>query len=115
MTLENVGTIAGSQTIKFNTNNPDKPITLIGGNNGAGKTTLLEMIQFVLYGARSPAHKKSGKGYRNYLKGLIHRNETEDPTTTRSSVEMIFEVTERNRPTQIIVRREINRETTTKI
>jgi DNA sulfur modification protein DndD len=115
MTLENVGTFAGSQTIKFNTNNPDKPITLIGGNNGAGKTTLLEMIQFVLYGARSPAHKKSGKGYRNYLKGLIHRNETEDPTTTRSSVEMIFEVTERNRPTQIIVRREINRETTTKI
>ena len=85
MTLENVGTFAGSQTIKFNTNNPDKPITLIGGNNGAGKTTLLEMIQFVLYGARSPAHKKSGKGYRNYLKGLIHRNETEDPTTTRSS------------------------------
>ena len=115
MTLENVGTFAGSQTIEFNTSNPDKPITLIGGNNGAGKTTLLEMIQFVLYGARSPAHKKSGKGYRSYLKGLIHRNETEDSTTTRSSVEMIFEVTERNRPTQILVRREINREKTTKI
>ncbi len=112
--LENVGTYSGRQTLSFNTDDPDKPITLIGGNNGAGKTTLIELIQFVLYGTRSPAHKRIGKNYRRYLKGLVHRTQPNTSTTDISSVEMTFEVKERNAPTQFIVRRNINRKSTTK-
>lgn len=74
LTLSNVGTFGGRQTLDLTPPDRNHPILLIGGLNGAGKTTLLEAIQLALYGPLMRTHARGKGSYERYLRGLVHRH-----------------------------------------
>jgi len=74
LTLHNVGTFAGQQTLDLTPPDRDHPVLLIGGLNGAGKTTVLEAIQLALYGPLLRTNARGKGSYERYLRGLVHRH-----------------------------------------
>nr|WP_241740228.1 DNA sulfur modification protein DndD [Microbacterium invictum] len=74
LTLQNVGTFAGKQTLDLTPPDRNHPVLLIGGLNGAGKTTVLEAIQLALYGPLLRTNARGKGSYERYLRGLVHRH-----------------------------------------
>lgn len=73
LVLHNVGVFLGRHRVRLTTD-PGRPVVLVGGMNGRGKTTLLDALQLALYGRRSPAVRKVGGSYDDYLASLIHHS-----------------------------------------
>lgn len=75
LSLKNIGLYRGEQSLVFSTE-PERPITLIGGQNGSGKTTIIDALFIVMYGIRS----RSLIGFTNYsefLRGFTHGDQTD--------------------------------------
>ncbi len=72
--LENFGIYQGKQCIRF-ADDPERPITLIGGLNGRGKTTLLDAVILGLYGRRAMKYLQYERiRYPVYLANHINKN-----------------------------------------
>lgn len=87
LTLHNVGTFRGTQSLDLTPPDDDHPVILIGGLNGAGKTTVLEAIQLALYGPLLRSSSRGKGSYERYLRGLIHRGV---PSSDGAAVELEF-------------------------
>jgi DNA sulfur modification protein DndD len=102
LTLENVGTFGGKQTIELTPPSLKRPIVLIGGLNGAGKTTILESIHLAMYGPLSQAPGRRAGSYENYLRGLIHHGAAD---TDGAAVDLSFHVFQQGEKKQFRIRR----------
>jgi DNA sulfur modification protein DndD len=94
LVLENFGLFRGRNEIDLDTRvvrGKVKPIVLIGGKNGAGKTSILESIRLCLYGPQGIADRISVKGYEQYLRGRVHRDDSLLINPTSAAVTLIFE------------------------
>lgn len=94
LVLENFGLFRGRNEIDLDTRTirgKVKPIVLIGGKNGAGKTSILEAIRLCLYGPQGVADRISAKGYEQYLRGRIHRDDSLLINPTSAAVTLVFE------------------------
>jgi len=92
--LENFGLFRGRNEINLETRivrRKVKPIVLIGGKNGAGKTSILESIRLCLYGPQGIADRISAKGYEQYLRGRVHRDDSLLINPTSAAVTLVFE------------------------
>lgn len=59
VTLYNYGIYKGLHTVSLDSNDPTKPVILIGAMNGAGKTTFLDALQLALYGKHAKCSERS--------------------------------------------------------
>lgn len=94
LVLENFGLFRGHNEIDLDTRvvrGKVKPIVLIGGKNGAGKTSILESIRLCLYGPQGIADRISTKGYEQYLRGRVHRDDSLLINPTSAAVTLVFE------------------------
>ena len=94
LVLENFGLFRGRNEIDLDTRvvrGKIKPIVLIGGKNGAGKTSILESIRLCLYGPQGIADRISVKGYEQYLRGRVHRDDSLLINPTSAAVTLVFE------------------------
>jgi DNA sulfur modification protein DndD len=94
LVLENFGLFRGRNEIDLDTRvvrGKVKPIVLIGGKNGAGKTSILESIRLCLYGPQGIADRISVKGYEQYLRGRVHRDDSLLINPTSAAVTLVFE------------------------
>jgi len=94
LVLENFGLFRGRNEINLDTKvvrRKVKPIVLIGGKNGAGKTSILESIRLCLYGPQGIADRISAKGYEQYLRGRVHRDESLLINPTSAAITLVFE------------------------
>lgn len=94
LVLENFGLFRGRNEINLDTKvvrRKAKPIVLIGGKNGAGKTSILESIRLCLYGPQGIADRISAKGYEQYLRGRVHRDESLLINPTSAAITLVFE------------------------
>jgi DNA sulfur modification protein DndD len=94
LVLENFGLFRGHNEIDLDTRvvrGKVKPIVLIGGKNGAGKTSILESIRLCLYGPQGIADRISAKGYEQYLRGRVHRDDSLLINPTSAAVTLVFE------------------------
>jgi DNA sulfur modification protein DndD len=94
LVLENFGLFRGHNEIDLDTRavrGKVKPIVLIGGKNGAGKTSILEAIRLCLYGPQGIADRISAKGYEQYLRGRVHRDDGLLIKPTSAAVTLVFE------------------------
>lgn len=73
LTLHNVGTYLGRQSVVLTPTCPDRPVVLFGGLNGAGKTTILDALQLCLYGPHAKCSGRKNLSYDEYLLQTISR------------------------------------------
>lgn len=86
LTLEDVGTYAGRETLDFGAPDPAKPVTLVGGLNGAGKTTIVRSLFHVLYGKHALGLIGRRGGYDTFLRDVTHRGRDRGALELRLSV-----------------------------
>lgn len=86
LTLHNVGTYLGRQSVVLTPTSPDRPVVLFGGLNGAGKTTILDALQLCLYGPHAKCSGRKNLSYEDYLLQTISRG-TDIP---EAAVELSF-------------------------
>jgi DNA sulfur modification protein DndD len=74
LVLQDVGVFAGRHVLDLRPVEAERPLILIGGLNGSGKTTIFDALWLVLYGPRTPASRRVGLRYPEYLRRLINHN-----------------------------------------
>ena len=72
ISLNNVGPYL-FDVIRFNVENANKNISLIGGKNGAGKTTLFNAVKICLYGAKTFGYESINTYYLEEVAKLINK------------------------------------------
>ena len=63
----------GEQAFEFNSSNPEKNITLIGGHNGAGKTTLFEAVKLCMFGYQYDGQPITSTRYEAYIRSCRNK------------------------------------------
>lgn len=102
LVLQNIGPYQGRQTINLSPDAGDgpRPIILLGGMNGGGKTTLMDAIRLALYGYRAQCSTRGNLSYGEFLTQSVNRH-----AKGRACVELAFQLTLDNEPTELRVRR----------
>ncbi|WP_343666688.1 DNA sulfur modification protein DndD [Enterobacter sp.] len=72
VTLYNYGIYKGLHTVSLDSNDPTKPVILIGAMNGAGKTTFLDALQLALYGKHAKCSNRGKLSYSIFLEKTIN-------------------------------------------
>ena len=72
ISLNNVGPYL-FDVIRFNVEDANKNISLIGGKNGAGKTTLFNAVKICLYGAKTFGYESINSYYLEEVSKLINK------------------------------------------
>lgn len=73
LTVHNVGTYLGRQSVVLTPTCPERPVVLFGGLNGAGKTTILDALQLCLYGPHAKCSGRKSLSYEDFLLQTISR------------------------------------------
>lgn len=73
LTLYNVGTYLGRQSVVLTPTCAERPVVLFGGLNGAGKTTILDALQLCLFGPHAKCSGRKNLPYDEYLLQTISR------------------------------------------
>lgn len=94
LTLQNFGPYQGRQTINL-APSETQPVVLFGGMNGGGKTTLMDALRLALYGQRALCSTRGNLSYGEFLNQCTNRHTTE-PT----QIELTFQHTLNNTPTE---------------
>lgn len=77
VTLYNYGIYKGLHTVSLDSNDPTKPVILIGAMNGAGKTTFLDALQLALYGKHAKCSNRGKLSYSIFLEKTINSYATD--------------------------------------
>lgn len=73
LTICNYKNYCGEQKIDFTIDDPQKNITLVGGQNGAGKTTLFESIKLCMFGHQYDGKPLSAVQYQQHIRDCQNR------------------------------------------
>ena len=87
--LQNFGPYGGRQAIELQSDDGERPITLISALNGSGKTTLLDALLLALYGKRARCAGRAKLPYTKFLKRSVHQGPA--VVGVGASVEVMFE------------------------
>lgn len=73
LTICNYKNYCGKQKLRFDTADPQKNITLIGGKNGAGKTTFFESVKLCMFGHQFEGKPLSVVQYQQHIRDCQNR------------------------------------------
>ena len=73
LTICNYKNYCGKQKVDFILDDPQKNITLVGGQNGAGKTTLFESIKLCMFGHQFEGKPLSVVQYQQHIRDCQNR------------------------------------------
>lgn len=73
LTICNYKNYCGKQKLRFDTDNLQKNIILIGGKNGAGKTTFFESIKLCMFGHQYDGKPLSAVQYQQHIRDCQNR------------------------------------------